>query len=98
MDLKAFENLELIPNLLDEILSLQKRLELFAPTIETKVDVARYLGCSTSTVNNYMRNGLLVEGKHFYRKNAKMLVFIESAIVKFKKELKRGIVNEEVKV
>jgi hypothetical protein len=45
-----------------------------------------------------MRNGLLVEGKHFYRKNAKMLVFIESAIVKFKKELKRGIVNEEVKV
>jgi len=96
MNLQAFENLELIPELLNEIKIMSERMEKFAPPITTKREVARFLNKSESWVNNKMAEGLLVEGYHFHRKNAKMLVFIEEAVLEFRDKLHRGVANEKV--
>lgn len=96
MDLKAFENLELIPKLLSKIEIMEERMSKLVPPITTKREVAKFLNVTDRTINNYITQGLLKEHQHFYRKNGKILVFIEDAITEFKKELSRGIVNEKV--
>ncbi|MDQ1244249.1 MAG: hypothetical protein QG565_589 [Campylobacterota bacterium] len=98
MDIRAFENLELIPTLLKKIEAMEERLKKFTPPLTTKKEVARFLDVSERTINNYMAQGLLSENYHFYKKNGKILVFIEDAITEFRRELNRGIVNEEVKI
>ena len=77
MNVTAFENLELLPMMFDEMKKMSERMAKFAPPISTKREVAHFLRRSESTINNYIAKGLLVEGKHFYRKNGKILVFIE---------------------
>lgn len=98
MNLQAFENLELIPQLLKTIEDMNERLKRFAPPLTTKREVANFLGKSQSTINNYMATGRLKDGYHFHRKNDKMLVFIENAIIEFRNELHRGIANEKIKI
>lgn len=91
MDLKAFENLELIPKLLQKIESMEERMTRLAPSITTKKEVARILGVTTRTVNNYIASGELRHGKHFFRKNGKILVFVEEAILEYRnKRCKTG--------
>ena len=50
-------------------------------------------------IKNYLKvvltNG---DSLHFYRKNGKILVFIEDAIFEFRDELHKGIAYEETKV
>lgn len=93
-----FENLELIPKLLKKMEVLEDRLLQLVPPITTKKEVAKYLDKSERTINNYIERGLLKEGYHFYRKNGKILVFVERAIAEFRKEMHRGIADEEVAV
>ena len=58
----------------------------------TKKEVAKFLNVSERTINNYIERGLLKEGIHFHKKNnAKMLVFIESAVFEFRDDLLRGL-------
>lgn len=98
MDLKAFENLELIPELLEYVKEMSERLAKFAPPLTSKKEVAKFLGKSERTVNNYIEKGLLKEGYHFFRKNDKILVFIEDAIFEFRDDLHKGIAHEKVAV
>ena len=98
MDLKAFENLKLIPKLLYKIEAMEERLKKFTPPLTTKKEVAKFLNKSQSTVNRYIGNGLLIEGKHFYRKNGKILVFIEEAVIEFRLQLDRGLVYEKTTI
>ncbi len=98
MSYEAFENLELIPTLLKTIEQMNERMARFAPPLTSKKEVAKFLGKSERTINSYMEQGLLKEGYHFHRKNAKMLVFIEDAIFEFRDKRSRGIVNEKVKI
>ena len=98
MNVKAFKNLELIPILLAKIELMEKRHKILMPPITTKKEVAKFLNRSERTINNYIERGLLKEGYHFYRKNAKILVFIEDAISEFRRELHKGIAYEEVTV
>ena len=93
-----FENLELIPTLIEQNKILLDRLAKLVPPVTTKKQVANFLGKSPSTINRYIQLGYLVEGKHFYRKNGKILVFIEDAITEFRKQLNKGLVYEEVKI
>jgi len=95
MDYKAFENLELIPELLETLKSMSERMAKFAPPLTTKKEVAKFLEKSERTINNYIEQGLLKEGYHFHRKNAKILVFIEEAIFEFRDDLHKGIVHEK---
>jgi len=98
MELGVLQNLELLPVILDKVAEMEKRMKKYAPPVTTKKEVAKFLNKSQSTINRYMQLGLLVEGKHFYKKNGKILVFIEDAIFEFRDELHKGIVNEETKV
>ena len=98
MNVTAFEYLELIPDLIKQVELMAERMAKLAPPLTTKKEVAKFLGKSESTINRYMQLGYLVEGVHFYRKNDKILVFIEDAITEFRKELDRGLVYEKVTV
>ncbi|MBU0721493.1 hypothetical protein KJ877_09130 [bacterium] len=87
-----FENLELIPALVEQNRILLEKLNKLLPPITTKKEVANFLGKSQSTVNRYIQLRYLIEGKHFYRKNGKILVFIEDAITEFRNQLNKGLV------
>ncbi|WP_373069887.1 hypothetical protein [Sulfurimonas sp.] len=98
MDTKAFENLELIPQLLQKIESMEERLKKFTPAVTTKKEVAKFLNRSERTINRYIAEGFLKEGYHFDRKSDKLLVFIEDKILEFRDQLNRGIINEKIAV
>lgn len=91
MNVKAFENLELIPKLLVQIELMVERMAKLAPPLTSKKEVAKFLNKSERTINNYIEQGLLRENHHFYRKNGKILVFIEDAIFEFRDERDKGI-------
>lgn len=93
MNTNAFEHLELIPELLEQIELMTERMAKLAPPLTSKKEVAKFLNKSERTVNNYIEQGLLKEGFHFYRKNGKILVFIEDAILEFRDERDKGIVR-----
>lgn len=84
MNLEAFNNLELIPELLKTVQDLKILVNILKPELSTKRGVAMFLGTTERTVNNYIADGKLIEGKHFNRKNGKILVFIEDAVIEFK--------------
>ena len=98
MNVEAFNYLELIPILLAKIEMIENRQKILMPPITTKKEVAKFLGRSERTINNYIERGLLKDGYHFHRKNAKILVFIEDAISEFRRELHKGIAYEEVTI
>ena len=93
MNYKAFENLELIPQLLEKISLLEKKsshLEenLITPlNLTNRNNVKKYLEISESTLNNMLKDGRLKQGKHFTKEiknNRFRIVFVESAIKEFK--------------
>ena len=98
MDLGILKNLELLP----EILAIQKanadRLAKFLPPLTSKKEVAKFLGVTPRTINNYIEQGFLVDGVHFHRKNDKILVFIEDAILEFRDNRDKGLIDEKVAV
>ena len=96
MNSESFENLDLIPMLFKKVELMEERMLKLIPPLTTKKEVAKFIGRSESTINNYINQGLLKEGYHFNRKNGKILVFIEEAVVEFRNELSRGIANEKV--
>jgi len=98
MNVKSFENLELIPDLLKQVEEMNERLKKFAPPITRKKDVAKFLGVSERTINNYMAQGILVENYHYFYKNAKMIVFDEDKILEFRDKLSRGLTYEKVAI
>jgi len=90
MQLEAFNNLELIPKLMQHIESLENKLmrieQVIAPPLTTKKGVASYFDVGPRTINNYITKGYLIEGTHFHRKNGKLL-FVEDAILNFDKRI-----------
>ena len=98
MNVEAFENLELIPELLIEVRQMSERIAKFAPPLTTKKEVAKFLGKSERTINNYMASGLLAEGYHYFYKNAKIIVFDEDKILEFRDKLARGLAYEKATV
>ncbi len=94
MNYKAFENLELIPQLLEKIQILEKKINLLESNLikpldlTTRKNVKKYLEISESTLINMMKDGRLKQGKHFtkeFKNNRFKIVFVESAIKEFKK-------------
>ena len=98
MNVNSFNHLDLLPILLRKIEEMEKRQKVLMPPITTKKEVAKFLERSERTINNYIERGLLKEGYHFYRKNDKILVFIEDAISEFRRELHKGIAYEEITI
>lgn len=98
MELGVLQNLELLPKILEKVAIMQERLDKFAPPLTTKKEVASFLKVTPRTLNNYIANGYLQEGYHFHRKNGKVLVFIEDAIIEFRNKRDKGMVNEKVAI
>jgi predicted metal-dependent hydrolase len=80
------------------IIQMSERVKRFAPPLTSKKEVARFLGKTERTINNYMSHGYLKDGYHYFRKNAKMIVFDEDAILEFRDKLSRGLVDEKVTI
>jgi len=93
MNVESFNNLELIPELVKQVGLMVERMVKLAPPLTSKREVAKFLNKSERTINNYIGQGLLRENYHFYRKNGKILVFIEDAILEFRDERDKGIVG-----
>lgn len=91
MDLGILKNLELLPQILELQKANAERLAKFMPPLTSKKEVAKFLDVTPRTINNYIEQGLLIEGYHFHRKNAKILVFIEEAIFEFRDKLSKGV-------
>ncbi|MEA2049365.1 MAG: hypothetical protein U9O56_01330 [Campylobacterota bacterium] len=73
---------------LDTLIEKQKELiemvEMFLPDLTTEKGVIHFLEITKNTFNNYLKNELLIEGKHFM-KNGKKKVFNPQEIIKLKK-------------
>lgn len=90
IDLK---NLDLIPLLLEEIQKLKQ--DILNITNVNKINltklcnVAKYLNVSKPTIYTMLQDGRFKENVHFKKqitKNKIRIIFIEDAIIKFKKE------------
>ena len=93
MNYKAFENLELIPQLLEKILHLEEKINLLESNLIKPLDltnrknIKEYLNISESTLNNMFKDGRLKRGIHYTKEikaNKPKITFIESAIKEFK--------------
>jgi hypothetical protein len=73
---------------LDTLIEKQKVLiemvELFLPDLTTEKGVIHFLEITKNTFNNYLRENIFIEGKHFTKNGSKRL-FNSKEIIKFKK-------------
>ncbi len=90
IDLK---NLDLIPQLLQELKELKQEISnitnINKPKLTTLSNVANFLNVSKMTIYNMLEDGRLKENIHFKKqmlKNKVKIVFVESAIIKYKSE------------
>ena len=90
IDLK---NLDLIPQLLQELKELKQEISnitnINKPKLTTHTKVAKYLNVSVMTIYNMVDDGRLKENIHFKKqmlRNKVKIVFVESAIIKYKSE------------
>jgi predicted DNA-binding transcriptional regulator AlpA len=89
----AFQNLDLIPKLLEKIDSLENQIKSINNTLQVKYDLTRlkdvclYLGVSRKTIYNYIDDGRFKQNIHYVKtikNNNVTFSFVESAIIKFK--------------
>ena len=97
MSYEAFNNLELIPKLLEHLNTLNIKIlnienELIKKLDLTKRDgVKKFLDISDVTISNYINNGKFKQGIHYNKiiKGKKIkITFVEDAILDFKENLK----------
>ena len=73
---------------LDTLIQKQKELiemvEIFLPDLTTEKGVTHFLEITKNTFNNYMKNEIFIEGKHFMKKGRRK-VFKPQEIIKLKK-------------
>ena len=97
MSYEAFNNLELIPKLLEHLNTLNIKILNIENELIKKLDlskrdgVKKFLDISDSTLYQMMNDGRFKQGVH-YRKTLKgkrvNIIFVESAIVRFKENQK----------
>ncbi len=90
IDLK---NLDLIPQLLQELQILKDELKRVNLKLDRRYDLSRlrdvsiYLGVSIKTIYNYIDDGRFKQNVHYMKtikNNNNKITFVESAIIKFK--------------
>lgn len=86
-------NLDLIPQLLQELKELKQEISNYTnknkPKLTTHTNVAKYLNVSLMTIYNMLEDGRFKENIHFKKqmlRNKVKIVFVESAIIKYKSE------------
>jgi len=69
--------------------SLDEKVNLFLPNLETEKGVIHFLEITKNTFNTYIKDGVLLDGIHYF-KDGKVRIFIPSEIVKLKKSGIKG--------
>lgn len=75
------EKLDTLIQKQNELLNL---IEIFLPDLTTENGVIHFLEITKNTFNNYLKNDIFKEGKHYIKKGKKK-VFISHEIIKLKK-------------
>ena len=75
---------EKLDNLIEKQKELIEMVELFLPDLTTEKGVIHFLEVTKNTFNTYLKNDILIEGRHF-AKNGRKRVFIPQEIIKLKK-------------
>jgi len=89
-----FDDLENTLNLIIKKLETNEELlQLSISTLSTKKDVARFLDKTTKTIDNYIKNGVLIENIHYVINDNDKLEFIPLAIIDYKKFPKKKADN-----
>ena len=71
---------EKIDNLINKQNQLIEMVQLFLPNIESEKGVIHFLEITKNTFNNYINNGVFVEGIHYTKINNKN-IFIPTEII-----------------
>lgn len=94
MKYEAFENLEMLPSILEDLRDINSRLKKLEESLIPKLDltkradVRKYLGICNATLDNMMNDGRLRQGVHFIRETKgkqNKIIFISQSIIDFKK-------------
>ena len=80
---------EKINTLIDEQKKLTDMVRLFLPKLETEKGVIHFLEITKNTFNKYMKDGVFVEGYHYYIQDRKK-VFVPDAIIELKNSGVKG--------
>ena len=80
---------EKVDLLIETLNQLHEKLELFLPNLSLEKGVIHFLEITKNTFNNYMNNGIFIEGKHFIKDGGNK-VFIPDAIIELKKSGIKG--------
>lgn len=82
----AFDNLKLLPTILEMVMVLTKEVE-YLKTLKTPLktnrDVEEFLDIGRTTLFSYCKNDILKDGVHYTQKNGKR-IYNEEAIIEFK--------------
>ena len=71
-------------------------LQMALSSLTSSKQVAKFLGVSPRTIQLWVKNGKLQEGKHFYR-DGKRLVFIPMAVMDLKNNPAQIVSQENIK-
>uniref|UniRef100_UPI00404737F4 helix-turn-helix domain-containing protein n=1 Tax=Aliarcobacter sp. TaxID=2321116 RepID=UPI00404737F4 len=89
-----YENLDLIPNILNQLQQLTNEIAQLKSQ-KKKIDltkltnVSKYLNVSKTTIYNMIDDGRFKQNIHYKKhinNNSVKIIFVESAIIKYKKE------------
>lgn len=80
---------EKIDKLIADQQNLLEMVKLFLPNLAAEKGVIHFLEITKNTFNNYLKDGVFVEGIHFV-KDGKTRVFVPDEIVKLKKSGIKG--------
>ncbi len=95
MSLVNLEAINMIPQMMEKIESLNLELMKIKNHLEPKYDLTKragvmsYLNISNSSIERYIREGIFIRGYHYHRelKQSKPIIrFVSGAIEEFKKE------------
>lgn len=93
-----FNSINLIPEMVEQLKSLNREIELIKNHLEPKYNltkrsgVLRYLDISESTLSKYIKEGILKQGYHYHRQiknNKSIIIYVSGAIEEFKKEIQK---------
>ena len=80
-----------LDNLESQLKNVIELLQISITSLNTKKAVSKFLNKSEKTIDNYIKNNIFVENKHYFINENEKIEFIPTAILEFKKNPKSKI-------
>ena len=90
-----FDVLKLIPKMFEKMEEMQTEITELRQHLKPKFDLTKragvkaFLDISDSTIDRYIKDGILKQGYHYHREiknNKSIIIYVSGAIEEFKKE------------